>query len=132
MFFGKNRMVFVLLEAGADPTLLNFELFTSLHYAAWMGFLPYVQLIEALCIFAIFSQCYKLLKGMTTNYIDPSPISCIQSHYNTFNNQHEFLCLSKSNCTFWPFVYFLMKHSQANFSTNSCLSCTNGVIASYF
>ena len=62
-------MVFVLLEAGADPTLLNFQLFTSLHYAAWMGFLPYVQLIEALCVFAIFSQCYKPLKGMSTNYI---------------------------------------------------------------
>ena len=85
-------MVFVLLEAGADPSLLNFQLFTSIHYAAWMGFLPYVQLIEALCVFAIFSQWYKLLKGMSTNYIDPAPTLRIQSHYNTFNNQHDRFC----------------------------------------
>jgi len=36
----KNESVSVLLEAGADPTLLNFRLFTPIHEAARIGFLP--------------------------------------------------------------------------------------------
>lgn len=36
----KNESVSILLEAGADPTLLNFRLFTPIHEAARIGFLP--------------------------------------------------------------------------------------------
>ena len=36
----KNESVAVLLEANADPTLLNFRLFTPIHEAAKIGFLP--------------------------------------------------------------------------------------------
>lgn len=36
----KNESVAVLLEAGADPTLLNFRLFTPIHESARIGFLP--------------------------------------------------------------------------------------------
>jgi len=41
----KNGVVAALLDAGADPTRLNFSLFTPIHEAAWMGFLPYVSLL---------------------------------------------------------------------------------------
>ena len=36
----KNESVTILLEAGADPTLLNFRLCTPIHEAAKIGFLP--------------------------------------------------------------------------------------------
>jgi len=36
----KNASVSVLLEAGASPTLVNFRLFTPIHEAAKIGFLP--------------------------------------------------------------------------------------------
>ena len=36
----KNESVSSLLECGADPTLLNFRLFTPIHEAARVGFLP--------------------------------------------------------------------------------------------
>lgn len=36
----KNESVAILLEAGADPTLLNFQLSTPIHEAAKIGFLP--------------------------------------------------------------------------------------------
>ncbi len=36
----KNESVTILLDAGADPTLLNFRLFTPIHEAARIGFLP--------------------------------------------------------------------------------------------
>ena len=36
----KNESVSVLLNAGADPTLVNFKLNTSFHEAARIGFLP--------------------------------------------------------------------------------------------
>lgn len=35
----KNESVNILLEAGADPTLVNFRLFTPIHEAARIGFL---------------------------------------------------------------------------------------------
>ena len=35
----KNDSMNILLEAGADPTLLNFRLFTPIHEAARIGFL---------------------------------------------------------------------------------------------
>ena len=35
----KNESVIILLEAGADPTLLNFRLFSPIHEAARIGFL---------------------------------------------------------------------------------------------
>lgn len=35
----KNESTNILLEAGADPTLLNFRLFTPIHEAARIGFL---------------------------------------------------------------------------------------------
>ena len=36
----KYESVAILLEAGADPTLLNYRLFTPIHEAARIGFLP--------------------------------------------------------------------------------------------
>ncbi|XP_064385276.1 E3 ubiquitin-protein ligase mind-bomb-like isoform X1 [Halichondria panicea] len=39
----KNESVTILLDAGADPTLLNFRLFTPIHEAARIGFLPAVE-----------------------------------------------------------------------------------------
>ncbi|CAI8025486.1 E3 ubiquitin-protein ligase mib1 [Geodia barretti] len=39
----KNESVNMLLEAGADPTLLNFRLFTPIHEAARIGFLSAVD-----------------------------------------------------------------------------------------
>lgn len=36
----KNEAVVILLDAGADPTLLNFHLSTPIHEAAKIGFLP--------------------------------------------------------------------------------------------
>ncbi len=36
----KNESVTILLGAGADPTLLNFRLFTPIHEGARIGFLP--------------------------------------------------------------------------------------------
>ena len=35
----KNESVSILLEAGADPTLLNFQLCTPIHEAGKVGFL---------------------------------------------------------------------------------------------
>ena len=35
----KNESINILLEAGADPALLNFRLFTPIHEAARIGFL---------------------------------------------------------------------------------------------
>ena len=43
----KNESVSVLLEAGADPTLVNFQLFTPIHEAARIGFQPYVKCIAS-------------------------------------------------------------------------------------
>lgn len=39
----KLEAIVLLLEAGADPSLVNFRLFTPLHEAARIGFLPYVK-----------------------------------------------------------------------------------------
>lgn len=39
----KNESVAILLESGTDPTLLNFRLFTPIHEAARIGFLPAVE-----------------------------------------------------------------------------------------
>jgi E3 ubiquitin-protein ligase mind-bomb len=39
----KNESINILLEAGADPTLLNFRLFTPIHEAARIGFLSAVD-----------------------------------------------------------------------------------------
>ena len=39
----KNESTHILLDAGADPTLLNFRLFTPIHEAARIGFLSYVH-----------------------------------------------------------------------------------------
>lgn len=39
----KNESVSVLLDAGADPTLLNFRLFTPIHESARIGFLPALE-----------------------------------------------------------------------------------------
>ena len=36
----KNESVAILLGAGADPTRVNFRLFTPIHEAARVGFLP--------------------------------------------------------------------------------------------
>ena len=36
----KNGAVGILLEYGADPKLINFRLFTPIHEAARIGFLP--------------------------------------------------------------------------------------------
>ncbi len=36
----KNSSITVLLEAGADPTLVNFSLYTAIHDATRVGFLP--------------------------------------------------------------------------------------------
>ena len=36
----KLPCVLPLLDAGADPVMLNFSLMTPLHYSARMGFLP--------------------------------------------------------------------------------------------
>ena len=36
----KNESVVILLDSGTDPTLLNFRLFTPIHEAARIGFLP--------------------------------------------------------------------------------------------
>ena len=36
----KNESVAILLAAGADPTRVNFRLFTPIHEAARVGFLP--------------------------------------------------------------------------------------------
>ena len=36
----KFQSVRILLEAGADPSLVNFQLLTPLHLAAKVGFLP--------------------------------------------------------------------------------------------
>ena len=36
----KNESVSILLDAGADPTRLNFRLYTPIHEAAKIGFLP--------------------------------------------------------------------------------------------
>ncbi len=36
----KNSSISILLEAGADPTLVNFSLYTAIHDAARTDFLP--------------------------------------------------------------------------------------------